>query len=395
MEDLRNKWRGKVCLFGAGRIGRGLGYRLIKCFGFNVDFYCDNNTKPGTEVVDDIRVKDIRYLYDNKDDVLVFVTVGYPYHESIIKQLREHGIDNVIIADHIMFSELMDSIDKSGDEAIKQRYFELYDDEKFLKSVFKEKTGYSLDLDNPKSFNEKMQWLKLYDRNTDYIKMVDKYEAKKYIEDTIGSEYVIPNLGVYASTDEIDFEKLPEKFVLKCTHDSGGVILCKNKELLDFGKTKSFLDNGMKTNYYWYSREFPYKNIKPRIIAETYMMDAENTIDYKFMCFHGKVRMIFTCSERHSKDGLKVTFFDTEWNKLPFERHYPSSKKEIARPQNLQLMIELAEELSKEIPFVRVDFYEVNGKVYFGELTFYPGSGWEEFTPLEWDYKLGEWLEVP
>ena len=153
----------------------------------------------------------------------------------------------------------------------------------------------------------------------------------------------------------------------------------------------------MKKNYFYFGREWPYKNVKPRIIIEEYMEDAntQEINDYKFMCFNGKVKCSFVCTDRRSKEGLKVTFFDLNWNKLPFERHYPTSKKEIEKPSNYNLMIELSEKLAKNIPFIRVDWYEINGQVYFGELTFFPGCGLEEFTPEEWDYKLGDWIELP
>ena len=152
-----------------------------------------------------------------------------------------------------------------------------------------------------------------------------------------------------------------------------------------------------KRNYYIVHREWPYKNIKPRIIIEKYMENDDKTElkDYKFMCFNGKVRCSFVCSDRYGKDGLKVDFYDLEWNKMPFQRHYPNSKKDIPKPKNYDLMIKLAEKLSSGIPFLRVDFYEINGKVYFGELTFFPGSGFEEFTPEEYDRMLGDMLELP
>lgn len=269
-------------------------------------------------------------------------------------------------------------------------------DEKYLKMYYKYKIGKKLDLDNPKGFNEKLQWLKLHDKNPDYIKMVDKYEVKSYISKTIGKEYLIPTIGIYNDVEEIDFNSLPDKFVIKCTHDSGSVMVCKDKKSFDIENVKKRLKKYLKRNYYYGGREWPYKNIQPRIIIEEYMVDKEQTDlnDYKFLCFNGKMKCSFVCTNRYSKEGLNVTFFDRDWHKMPFERHYPIDKGDIKKPKNYELMIKLAEELSQGIPFVRVDFYEINNKVYFGELTFFPGNGFEEFTPDEWDYKLGEMIDL-
>lgn len=276
-------------------------------------------------------------------------------------------------------------------------FFWFIKDKSFLKIKYKLVMGTKLDLDNPKTFNEKLQWLKLYDRNSEYTKMVDKYEAKEYVANIIGKEHIIPTLGVWNRYEDIDFDKLPNEFVLKPTHTSGNVFICKDKKSINYKKLKKQVHKWLKRNYYLIHREWPYKNVKPRIIAEKYMenFNDEELKDYKLMCFNGKVKFAFTCTDRYSEDGLKVTFFDLNWHKLPFERHYPSSNKYIEEPKNYEFMKKLAEELSQDIPFVRVDFYEINGKIYFGELTFYPGAGFEEFNPEIWDQKIGDMLELP
>ncbi len=268
-------------------------------------------------------------------------------------------------------------------------------DEKFLKKRYYLTIGKELNLDNPSTFNEKIQWLKINDRNPIYTKLVDKYKVKDFVAKQIGKEYVIPALGVYGKFDDIKFDKLPEKFVIKCTHDSGGIVICKNKVEFDKNAAKKKINKALKRNYYYSSREWPYKNVKPRIMIEKYMEDknSDELTDYKVMCFNGKAKMIFTCTERFG-DGLKVTFFDLDWNKLPFERHYPASKKQIPIPKNLKKMIKLSEQLANGIPFVRMDWYEINDKLFFGEYTFYPGSGMEEFTPEEWDEKLGKMIDL-
>lgn len=278
-----------------------------------------------------------------------------------------------------------------------QGYFDKIDDEKYLKRKYKACIGKELNLDNTQTFNEKLQWLKLHDRKPEYTMMVDKYAVRKYIADTIGEEYLIPLLGVWDNPDDIDFDALPNQFVLKCNHNSGlGMCICKDKSKLDIEEVKAELRKGLQQDYYLTSREWPYKNVSRKIVCEEYMEDwqAHELIDYKFMCFNGEVKCSFTCSERFSEEGLKVTFFDKDWNIMPFERHYPASKNPPKKPINYDKMIQFSEQLSKEIPFVRVDFYEINGQVFFGELTFYPGSGFEEFTPEEWDYKLGDFLKL-
>lgn len=270
-------------------------------------------------------------------------------------------------------------------------------DTTYLKMMYRVNMGQSLNLDSPQTFNEKLQWLKIHDRNPLYTSLVDKYEVKQYVADRIGEKYIIPTLGVWSHFDDIDFSALPNRFVLKCTHDSGGIVICKDKEKLNKKVAKNLLEKCLKRNYYWYGREWPYKNVKPRIIAEKFLTDDVNADlkDYKLMCFSGHVKATFVCSNRFSDTGLCVTFFDKHWNRLPFERHYPNDKRKIYKPGSYDKMIQLAEILSENIPFVRVDFYEVKGIPYFGELTFYPGNGMEEFTPQKWDKILGDMIILP
>lgn len=276
-------------------------------------------------------------------------------------------------------------------------FFDFLPDKLFLEFMYRVKIGQKLHLDDPKTFNEKLQWLKLYNRKPEYIKMVDKYAVREYIAKELGEEYLIPLLGVWDDPDDIDFDSLPDKFVLKCNHNSGtGMCICKDKSSLDIETVKKNLRKGLKQDYYKYNREWPYKDVKRKIIAEQYMEDDEKgeLVDYKFMCFNGKVQCSFTCTERFSGSGLKVSFFDIDWNRLPFIRQYPQSTVDIKKPKNYDEMVIMAEKLSKGIPFVRIDFYEINKKMYFGEITFFPGSGYEKFTPEEWDLKLGEMINL-
>lgn len=269
-------------------------------------------------------------------------------------------------------------------------------DDMYLEIMYEYIMGKKLDFNNVKTFNEKLQWLKINDRKTEYTKLVDKYDVREYISENIGEEYLIPIIGVYNNFDEIEFNKLPNKFVLKCTHDSGGIVICKDKNKFNIQLAKKKINKSLKTNYYYSGREWPYKNIKPRIICETYMESGnDDLIDYKFFCFNGEVKLILVCSERFSEDGLKETFFNNKWEIQNLKRpKCKISNKKIDKPKNLNKMINLAEKLSKDKKFLRVDFYEIEGQVYFGELTFFPASGFEGFEPKEYDAILGEWLNI-
>jgi hypothetical protein len=269
-------------------------------------------------------------------------------------------------------------------------------DEQCLKFWYRYTFGKQLNLDDPKTFNEKLQWLKLHDRKPEYTAMVDKYEAKQYVAERIGEEYIIPTLGVWNSFDEIDFDGLPDQFVLKCTHDSGGLVICKDKSKLDIAKARKRINRSLKRNFYLVSREWPYKNIKPRIIAEEYMEDSSNNQlrDYKFYVFDGEVKAMLVISDRMS-GNMKLDVFDADFHPLDFTRGYPHSDVPIQRPQTFHEMKQLAEKLSKGICVLRVDFYEVDGRVYFGELTFYGGSGLVKFDPESWDERFGSWLKLP
>ena len=275
------------------------------------------------------------------------------------------------------------------------KMFEGLSDEKYLRLMFRLHMGTTLHLSDPKSFNEKLQWLKIHDRNHQYNKMVDKYEVKAYVSDIIGSEYIIPTIGVWDSFDEIDFSDFPKQFVLKCTHDSGGVIIVKEKANFDIEQAKKRIETALNTNYYYWGREWPYKDVKPRIMAEPLLDDGamNGLIDYKVHVFNGTAKTILVCQNRAS--NLVEDFYSTDWVHLDVKRkNHPNAVIPMEKPKELDLMIKLAETLSKGIPFLRVDFYIVKGKVYFGELTFFPASGMERFIPDEFDISMGEWLDL-
>ena len=273
----------------------------------------------------------------------------------------------------------------------------LFSDRKYLELMFPMRVGYKLNLDNPQTYNEKLQWLKLYDRRPEYTQMVDKVEAKKFVANIIGEEHIIPTIAVYDRVEDINFETLPNQFVLKCTHDSGGIVVCKDKSKLNKKAALAKLERGLSRNYYYQNREWPYKNVKPRIIAEKYMSNGgEELEDYKVHNFNGTPEVILVCRDRYKETGLTEDFFSHHWEHLDILRpDHPQASKPISRPKELEEMIRLSEKLSKDIPFVRTDFYTINNKVYFGELTFFPSSGMKTFIPDKWDKTFGDWIKLP
>lgn len=271
-------------------------------------------------------------------------------------------------------------------------------DKVFLNAAFRARFGRKLDLKNPKTFNEKLQWMKLYNRNPVYTMMVDKYLVRNYVREIIGEEYLIPLLGAWDDPDKIDFDKLPMQFVLKCNHNSGlGMCICKDKNKLDIAKVKNDLRKGIKQDYYLTGREWPYKNVPRKIIAEKYMVDESGyeLKDYKYYCFDGKVRIVMINSDRMSSLETKANYFDENYQPLDFVWGYENAKIPPAKPEKFEEMKSLAEKLSEGIPHVRIDFYQTPQGIFFGEMTFFDGSGFDAIEPIEWDYKIGSWINLP
>lgn len=275
-------------------------------------------------------------------------------------------------------------------------YRRIVNPEFVLKKMFKERMGYSLNLDNPKTFNEKLQWLKLHDHNPLYTTMVDKYAVKEYVAEKIGAQYIIPTLGVWDHFDEIEFDKLPDQFVLKCTHDSGSIVVVTDKGKIDKDVAKEKLENGLRHNYYYAGYEWPYKNVPPRIIAEKFMVDESGVElkDYKVFNFDGIPKAIQVDYDRFTNH--KRNIYDAEWKYIDMSIEYPTdANHQIAKPKNLEKMLELAGKLSEGIPHARTDFYVINDEIYFGEITFYHGAGLEHFMPEKYDAVFGEWIKLP
>lgn len=272
-------------------------------------------------------------------------------------------------------------------------------DKQYLRLYYFAKFKKPLHLKHPRTFNEKLQWMKLYDHKDVYTTMVDKYDAKEYVGERIGDSYIIPTLGVWDRVDQIDLDSLPEQFVLKCTHDSGGLVVCRDKSRLDWDAAKEKLNKSLNHRYFYEAREWPYKNVKPRIIAEQYMADEtqhNGLVDYKFYCFAGEPKFLYVSKGLEDHSAARISFINMDWTPAPFKRaDYKEFDELPEKPKNYERMIEIAKELSRGTAFLRVDLYEINGQIYFSELTFSPCGGMMVFKPEEWDRTIGDWIELP
>lgn len=274
-------------------------------------------------------------------------------------------------------------------------FYAKMDDKKFLEKKFEAVMGRKLYIDNPKTYNEKLQWLKLYDRNSFYTCLVDKYKVREYISETIGEDYLIPLLGVWNRPEDINFDLLPKQFVLKCNHNSGlGMCVCINKENINVRKVKKNLKKGMKQNYYLINREWPYKNVDRKIIAEKFIGTAERTPDdYKFLVINGEIDSIMICKDR-DLGKPKYYYFDLDWNRLYYQIEEPTSKENIQKPENFEKMVEIVKKLSRDLKTIRIDLYNTNGKIYFGEITFFNSSGFDLDITYDTDFALGNKLDL-
>ena len=270
------------------------------------------------------------------------------------------------------------------------------DDEEYLRRVFYARMGTQLNFEDPQTFNEKLQWLKLHDRDPAYVEMVDKAAVKRYVAGKLGNAYIIPTLGVYDRPRNIDFDALPDRFVLKCTHDSGGVVICRDKSAFDRRRAVRTLDRFWKRDYYSQWREWPYQFVPKRVIAEEYLeAETGGLADYKIHCFNGEPRLILVCQDRFSDSGMSEDFFSESWEHLAVKRpNVRQAAAPIEKPAQLGEMLALAKTLAKDIPFVRVDVYVVRGRIYFSELTLYPAAGLTPFEPAQWDETFGGWLDL-
>lgn len=275
----------------------------------------------------------------------------------------------------------------------------LWSDELYIRFRFYLQMEYKLNLKPPRTFTEKLQWLKIHNHKPEYTTMVDKYAVKDYVASKIGAEYIIPTIGVWDKPEDIDWDSLPNQFVLKTTHGGGssGVIICKDKNNVNRKLICNKLNKSLKLCLYELQREWPYKNVPKRIIAEKYMTDgkSKDLSDYKFFCFDGEPLYCQVIRDRHTKET--IDFYDMQWNHMPFVGLNPvasNGQTPVAKPIHLDKMMEICRKLAKDIPFVRIDLYVINDKEYFGEITFYPNSGIGLFTPSIWNLKLGSLINI-
>lgn len=264
----------------------------------------------------------------------------------------------------------------------------------YLKMVYRIKTGKKLNLNNPVTFCDKQNWLKLNEIHPEYTKLVDKVAVREHIKNVLGEEYLFPIYGMWEHFNEIDFDSLPEKFVLKCNHDSGSVKVITDKSAINKQELNSFFESRLKMNPYVFGREYPYKKVKPCIIAEKYMTpaDEDDIRDYKFFCFNGKPEIMFVATDRST--DVKFDFFDMDFNHLDITNIHEQSGLDIPKPEKFEEMKEIAAKLSQNIKFVRIDLYEIKGQIYFGEFTFFHGGGFWPMNPEKWEKNLGEWIEI-
>lgn len=397
LNDIAKKTECKICIFGAGLLGRTLSRKMLETAGCAIDFFCDNNTELLHHNIDGIMVISPNELKEVSDNVIIFISPLGRKAEMIFDQLQCMGIDSnkLFQSDYGMVQGIIESIIEAGDDAAKSQWEEFINEEKYLSWRFESFLGYKLNLDHPLTFNEKMQWLKIHNRNPRYTDMVDKVAAKDIAAKEMGYEKVIETIGVWNNPDEIVFDEFPDEFVLKTTHDSGGTIICKEKSTFDIAYAKAVLKKALKKNHYYYGCEWPYKDVRPRILAEKYMSNpGREVLDvYKVMCFNGQP-MIIQVVQNDKTSKETVDYFDTDWNRLPFSEGYPNSNAPLKKPEKLSDMIYYSSVFARDIPFIRVDFYEIQGKIYFSEFTFFNNSGFCRFYPEEWDRILGDMLSI-
>lgn len=398
IKDIWNIYNNKeIIIFGAGYLGYNI-LEVLKNKLINVIAFCDNNYKNFKETylgIPIISPDELKNKYVDNDNILVQIAVYKKIGGgTIFNQLKDLGFNNIIEFNEDLFFIEFEKYKRDYD-FYENLPLDKYEEElsRWYEIVTKEK----LDLSNPRTFNEKMQWLKLYDSTPLKTRLADKYLVRDWIKEQIGEEYLIPLLGVYNTFDEIDFDKLPNKFILKTNHGCGWHLIVQDKSKIDIEKAREDFTKWLNTNFAFCAGfEMHYLNIPPKIVAEEYLENKNNSLnDYKFMCFNGHIEYLFVISDRYS--NYNKVCFDLNFKKSKLQ-HYSNINEDfsdIKKPINFEKMIELSKKISKDFPTVRVDFYEVNGKIYFGELTFTSMSGTEKFYPKEYNLIMGDLINLP
>ena len=394
---LSKEWKKDVCIFGAGEFGSNDGYEILKEAGFHISFYCDN--KKYGEYRNGLTVYSADHLEEFKNDILCIVAVYGVAGDEIVRQLNEMEVKNIYrLSEGSAYRELPQYLDELKNPDLIAMFPYIMDDKIVLERRFRMRIGKKPNFNKPRTFNEKIQWMKLYDRQPLYTLLADKYMVKKYVSEKIGAQYVIPTLGVWNSFDDIDFESLPNKFVLKCTHDSGSVVFCRDKKEFDYDFSKKRLETALQRNYFWLDREWSYYGIPKRIIAEEFIEPEDNKelpVDYKVHCFGGEPKYIQTITERNVlKHTAKQNIYDFNWGLLPWGfGEYPDYPDGFERPVCLDEMYRICRKLCEGLRYVRIDFYITDGQLKFGEFTFYPAGGYyvhNDYWSEEVDNMLGD-----
>lgn len=360
----------EVILFGYGFFGKMAEF-LMKRSGIRILAIFDN----AADSINHSAEQRILYPFKcDKSSIQVVVSVSdQVIREGIVSQLSTLGYERIAFVDS-------------------QRITKAMPDKEYVEMRFFQRIGKRLDLNNPVTFNEKLNWLKIYDRKPIYTMMVDKYAVKELVSERIGAKYVIPCLGVWNTFDEIDRESLPKQFVLKCNHDCGSVVICKDKDSFDWEAARRKLSFGLERNYFWEEREWPYKDVQKHIFCEEYIDSDRDVLDvYKVINIMGEPRIIQVIQDDKTENET-IDYFDTDWNLLDLRQNYPNSKIHLKKPEKLEELLELSRKLSRGMQQIRTDFYIVGKKILFSEYTFYSDSGFEPFYPDEWDEKLGNMI---
>lgn len=393
LEKLRNEYGGgyKLCLFGAGLIGCTWAYDLLSVMGFHIDFYCDNNKEENIEIQEGIKTISLETLYSMKDKVLVFVTVAEKYQDSIRIQLEENGICSIVRVDEPFLQVFIESLIEMDNPDICARFKYILNDAEYICRQFKYQFGYELDLKNPKTYNEKINWEKLNNRDERKTRLADKYLVKEWVKEQIGEEHLTKLYGVWDDADDINFDTLPDGFVLKTNNGSSRNIIVKDKTQINQADVRRQLNEWKDSNFAYFTREFQYKDIIPKIICEEYLEGvADNVYDYNIYCFHGEPVYIWCIKESH-KPNCRASFYNKEWEMQPFSYGYPKDNVLAPKPEKLEEMLELSRILCKDFRHVRVDWYNLpDGRVLFGEMTFSTWAGFRRFEPEEYDTIWGK-----
>ena len=395
--ELCNNWQGKVCLFGAGVIGKTWAYELIYSTGLEISFYCDNY-KAG-EVINGIEVKSAEYLYENANNLLCFVTVMEKYSREIVKQLEQHGIVDVFVVNDFGCINELARYDDENPGSIRGGLKEIIGDKWYISRQFENVFGYKPNLDSPSTMNEKIQWLKLYDRNPQYQILVDKYRVREYISRHFGSEYLVPLLFVTEDYNDIVPDNIPDMpCVIKSNCSSHDFEIIRSKEQINWERLQMKYKKVMESNFYYIAREWCYKGIKPVIIVEKLLQLDSGKIpnDYKLHFFNGRCEFVYCAIDREGMDYRKI--YDINWNELRFDwstpdkNYIPKTGPGIKKPATFDDMLRIGSIIAQDKRDVRVDFYDVNGKLYCGEITLYHGAGYDRFIPDKYDKIYGEKL---